>query len=44
MIIKALTYTGGKINNSAELLKIPRQTLKYKIDKLEIDINQYKRQ
>ena len=44
MIIKALTYTGGKINNSAELLKIPRQTLKYKIDKLEIDINQYRRQ
>lgn len=44
MIIKALAFTGGKINRSAELLKIPRQTLKYKIDKLNIDINTYKRQ
>ncbi|MDW7668297.1 MAG: sigma 54-interacting transcriptional regulator [Bacillota bacterium] len=44
MIIKALAFSGGKIKKSAELLKIPRQTLKYKIDKLKIDINSYKRQ
>jgi arginine utilization regulatory protein len=44
MIIKALAYTGGKMTETGRLLKIPRQTLKSKIDRLGIDIFKYKRQ
>ena len=44
LIIKALAFTGGNITESGKLLKIPRQTLKYKMDKLDIDIFKYKRQ
>ncbi len=44
LIIKTLAFTGGNITESGKLLKIPRQTLKYKINKLEIDIFKYKRQ
>lgn len=43
MIIRALVRTGGKMTESARWLKIPRQTLKSKIDKLGIDIFQYKK-
>lgn len=42
MIIKALTYTGGNLTKAGELLSIPRQTLKYKIDSYTIDLSKYK--
>ncbi len=41
-IIRALKFTKGNVTRSAELLQLPRQTLKYKIDKLNIDINRIK--
>ncbi len=39
LIQQALEYTGGNKTKAAELLGIPRQTLKYKIDKLCKDID-----
>ncbi len=42
MIIKALTHTGGNLTKSGELLKIPRQTLKYKINLYQIDLELFK--
>ena len=43
MIIKALAFTGGKMTETGKLLKIPRQTLKSKMERLGIDILKYKR-
>lgn len=42
MIIKALTHTGGNLTKSGELLKIPRQTLKYKINLYQINLEMFK--
>lgn len=42
-IIKALSHTGGHITKAAELLDVPRQTLKYKMNKLGIESIHYKR-
>lgn len=38
MITRALQRTGGNITRAAEILKIPRQTLQYKISKYNIRI------
>lgn len=42
LIIKALIYTKGNLTKAGILLKIPRQTLKYKINKHNIDIKKFK--
>lgn len=42
LIIKTLTYTRGNLTKAGKLLKIPRQTLKYKINKNNIDTKKYK--
>lgn len=42
LIIKALVHTGGNLTKSGVLLKIPRQTLKYKINQYNIDLKKYK--
>ena len=36
-IIKSLDYCNGNITKAAEILGIPRQTLKFRMDKLKID-------
>ncbi|MFT5871225.1 MAG: arginine utilization regulatory protein [Clostridium sp.] len=36
-IVRALIFCNGNISRAAELLELPRQTLKYRIDKLKID-------
>ena len=36
-IIRTLIFCNGNISRSAELLELPRQTLKYRMDKLKID-------
>lgn len=36
-IIKALTHCGGNVSRAAEILGIPRQTLKFRMDKLKIE-------
>ena len=36
LLINALKTTDGNITHTAELLKIPRQTLQYKLSKYEI--------
>jgi arginine utilization regulatory protein len=41
-IVKALPRTEGKLTNAAKLLCIPRQTLKYKMDKLDIRKQKFK--
>lgn len=38
LIMQALEYAGGNKTKAAQLLGIPRQTLKYKIDKLKLEI------
>ena len=40
MIIKVLEKTKGNKTKAGEILGIPRQTLKYKIDKLDIEIDE----
>jgi len=37
LILNAMVYTRGNITKSAEMLDIPRQTLKYKLDKYIIN-------
>ena len=37
-IEQALRLTNGNLSQAAELLGIPRQTLKYKVQKLEIEL------
>lgn len=37
-IMQALRFTKGNVTYAAELLGLPRQTLKYRIDKLKLDI------
>lgn len=39
MIVRALRQTGGNITKAAKLLKIPRQTLQYKIIKYNVRLN-----
>lgn len=41
-INRALNYTKGHVNKAAEMLGIPRQTLKYRMDKLNIDRYSFK--
>lgn len=43
MIISALKRTNGNISKAGNLLKIPRQTLHYKLNKYEIDAMKYMR-
>jgi arginine utilization regulatory protein len=43
MIVKTLNRTGGHLTQTAEILGIPRQTLKYKMDKLDINKKIYKK-
>ncbi len=38
MIVRALRQTAGNITKAAEILKIPRQTLQYKINKYDIRV------
>ncbi len=42
LIIRAVSMTGGNLTKAGALLKIPRQTLKYKINKYKMNIQQYK--
>jgi len=42
-IINALTRTNGQLTKAAELLCIPRQTLKYKVDRLKINTFRFKK-
>lgn len=42
-ISRALTLTKGHITKAAEILDIPRQTLKYKMNKLNINQNLFKK-
>lgn len=42
-IIKALSYTDGHMTKASELLGIPRQTLKYKMNRLSIQSGNYKK-
>lgn len=42
-ISKALYHTNGHINKAAEMLGVPRQTLKYRMDKLNIDRQFFKK-
>jgi arginine utilization regulatory protein len=39
-IIRALKYTNGNIVKASEILNLPRQTLKYRMDKLNISYKQ----
>jgi len=39
LILQAMEYTGGNQTKAARLLGIPRQTLKYKINKLKLQLN-----
>lgn len=41
MIIRALKRTNGNISKAGNLLRIPRQTLHYKLNKYEIDATKY---
>lgn len=41
-IVKALSYTDGHLTRAAELLAIPRQTLKYKMNRLDIKKGDFK--
>jgi len=42
-IVRALMYTEGHITKASELLSLPRQTLKYKMNKLGIKSSDYKK-
>ena len=42
IIVKALTRTKGQLTKAAKLLCIPRQTLKYRMDKLYINKEKFK--
>ncbi|MDM8533262.1 sigma 54-interacting transcriptional regulator [Clostridiaceae bacterium HSG29] len=42
LIERALNWTNGHLTKSAEMLRIPRQTLKYKMQKLKIERKNYK--
>lgn len=42
LIVQALIWTKGHLTKSAEILGIPRQTLKYRIKKLGLEIKDYK--
>lgn len=42
-ITRVLSYTDGHITKSAELLNVPRQTLTYKMNKLDIKSSDYKK-
>lgn len=42
-ITKVLSYTDGHITKSAEFLNVPRQTLTYKMNKLDIKSSDYKK-
>ncbi|MCT4592928.1 MAG: sigma 54-interacting transcriptional regulator [Anaeromicrobium sp.] len=44
LIIQTLSFTKGNITKAAEILDVPRQTLKYKLDKYKINSKEYKRQ
>jgi len=42
-ISKVLAYTRGHLKKSAEILGLPRQTLKYRMDRLGIKLSDYKK-
>lgn len=42
MIEKALIRTKGQLTKAADLLCIPRQTMKYRIDRLNIKVEEFK--
>jgi two-component system, NtrC family, response regulator AtoC len=39
LIVKAVTITGGNVAKTARLLNVPRGTLRYKLEKYDIEVN-----